>query len=333
MTSLCVAAALTVQAAGDGSTAYNFLNLPASSHVYGLGGVNTSLIDYDIASIEQNPALLGPELSNQLSLSYMRYIGDCNFASATYGHSAGEHGAWAASIRYFGYGEMKAADETGAITGTFSPRDISVSATYSHDINDCLRGGISIKAIHSSYEIYSATAIAADLGVNYYDIESDLSLSAVVTNLGGQVKRFNDHSDKLPVDIRLGMTKGLGETPFRLSLTAWHLPKWHLPYTDPGDGSGQTEEKVKDTFATNLMRHLVIGLEYLPSDNFYAGIGYNYKTRTDMSTYKRSFLSGFSACAGFNVSRFSIGAAIASPHNGAMTFMLNITASLSSLTQ
>lgn len=312
----------------DGSTAYNFLNIPVSSHVYGLGGVNISVIDDELGMTEQNPALLGPEVEKQLSLNYMRYIGTADFAGARFGMAATDRSAWAVGVQYFGYGEIKSADETGAVNGTFSPKDMYVSATYSHDITDRLRGGITLKGIYSAYDSYSAFAVATDLGINYFDAESDLSLSAVVANLGGQVKRFNDKYDRLPVDIRLGITKGLGTTPFRLSVTAWNLTKWHLPYEDPGDGSSSTETGTKDSFASNLFRHLVFAAEYAPSENFYIGIGYNYKTRTDMSTYSRSFLSGFSACAGLNVKQFRVGVALAQPHKGATTFMINLTTRL-----
>lgn len=312
----------------DGSTAYNFLNIPVSSHVYGLGGVNISVIDDELGMSEQNPALLGPEVEKQLAFNYMRYIGTADFAGARFGMAAGEHSAWAVGVQYFGYGEIKAADETGIVSGVFSPKDMYLSATYSHDITYRLRGGITLKGIYSAYDSYSAFAIATDLGLNYFDDESDLSLSAVVANLGGQVKRFNDKYDRLPVDVRLGLTKGFGETPFRLSITAWNLTKWHLPYDDPGDGSSSSESKTKDSFSSNLFRHLVFGAEYAPSENFYIGVGYNYKTRTDMSTYSRSFLSGFSACAGLNVKQFRIGIAMAQPHKGATTFMLNLSTRL-----
>jgi hypothetical protein len=80
-----------------------------------------------------------------------------------------------------------------------------------------------------------------------------------------------------------------------------------------------------------LFRHLVFAAEYVPSSNFYFGVGYNYKTRTDMSTYSRSFLSGLSACAGLNVSHFSVGIAFAQPHNSASTFMVNLSMCLSDL--
>ncbi len=46
--------------AQDGSTAYNFLNVTSSTRIYGLGGVNISLVNEDITVTDQNPALLDP---------------------------------------------------------------------------------------------------------------------------------------------------------------------------------------------------------------------------------------------------------------------------------
>ncbi|MDE6490445.1 MAG: hypothetical protein K2L49_04715, partial [Muribaculaceae bacterium] len=61
---------------------------------------------------------------------------------------------------------------------------------------------------------------------------------------------------------------------------------------------------------------------------FYIGVGYNYETRTDMSTYSRNFLSGLSVGAGVRVKMFGVGIALAQPHTGATTFMLNISTNL-----
>ena len=61
--------------AQDGSNAYNFLNITSSSKIYGLGGVNISLVDDELSTSDQNPALLGSEMSGQTVLSYMHYVG------------------------------------------------------------------------------------------------------------------------------------------------------------------------------------------------------------------------------------------------------------------
>lgn len=301
------------------------MNITSSARIYGLGGVNITLVDDDISVIDQNPALLGGEMGNMLSLNYMRYLGGSNFAGVRYGHSAGEHGAWAASIQYFGYGSMKETLPDGSVVGTFSPKDVAFGGTYSHDITDRLRGGIALKMLYSAYAEYTAFAVSTDLGINYYDADKDLSLSVVVANLGGQLKRFNERYDRLPFDIRLGWSQSFGTFPLRFSITAWNLTKWKLPYTDSGDGTTTDEPKVKDGFMSNLFRHLVFGVDLVSSPNYYISLAYNYKTRTDMSTYSRSFLSGFSLGGGLKVKNFGVGLAFAQPHTGGTTLMFNLS--------
>lgn len=314
--------------AQDGSTAYNFLNITSSSKIYGLGGVNISLVDDDMMVSDQNPALLGNEMSGQIGLNYMHYVGGSNFAGIKYAHSAGERGAWAAGVRYFGYGAIKETDVSGSIIGSFSPKDVAFTGTYSHDITERLRGGIDLKFLYSGYADYSAFAVATDLGINYFDPERDLSLSFVVANLGGQLKKFNETADKLPIDVRLGWSQSFGTFPVRFSVTAWNLTKWKLPYYETGDGTTTADFEKKESFSSNLFRHLVFGIDLISSPNWYLGLGYNYKTRTDMATYSRSFLSGFSLAGGLNVKAFKVGLAFAQPHTGATTLMLNLTCSL-----
>lgn len=300
LTALLVAVPAVAQ---DDASAYSFLDIPLSSHIYGLGGVNITLVDDDVTTIDQNPALLGPEMSDQTALTYMRYLGDSNFAGARYAHAAGEHAAWSAALQYFGYGSITETDETGSQLGTFSPKDMLVSLAYGHDINDRWRGGIALKTAYSAYNDYTAWAIAADLGINYYDPDLDLSLSLVAANLGGQVKRFAESYDRLPIDVRLGVSKVLSAVPLRLSATAWRLTKKHFG---------------------NVMRHLVLSADIVASPNWRLGLGYNYNTRADMRSERRNFLSGFSLAGGLQASRFGVGIALAQPASGTTTFMLNL---------
>lgn len=304
--SLCVSASEAEAQSGRG--AYQFLEIPTSSRVFGLGGCNISVIDTDVTLSQQNPALLGAEIGSSLGVSYMHYMGSANFAGARYGHSSGERGAWAVGIRYLNYGEIAGYDHTGASIGSFTPVDMVGEGTYSHDFTDRLRGGINLKLIYSNYERYTSLALAADLGINYYDPDHDLSLSAVLSNMGGQLKRFEDKYDHLPFDVQLGATKGLGES-FSVSVTAWHL-------TD---------------FSRKILRNFVFGAEYMPTDRFYLDLGYNYRTRSDMSNYQRNIFSGFSAGVGIRASAFTVGAAYAMPHKGASTVLLNLSLDISEL--
>lgn len=317
-----------VASAQDGSSAYNFLNIPASSHIFGLGGANISTVEDDINITDQNPALLGQEMNMQLGVNYMRLFGESNFAGAKFAHKAGERGAWAAGVQYFGYGEMTSTEIDGTITGTFTAKDIAFSAMYSHDITERLRGGINLKFVYSSYEEYNAMALATDLGINYYDPDLDQSFSLVVANLGGQIKRFHESYDRLPIDVRLGWTQSFATLPIRFSITAWNLTKWKLPYYETGDGTTDEAPQLKESFGSNLFRHLIFAADFVPTERFHIGLGYNYKTRTDMRTDARNLLSGFSICAGIRVKMFGVGVAFAQPHKSGSTFMVNLTTNL-----
>ena len=324
--------ALVAIADDQTTTAYNFLDVPASSHVYGLGGHNLTVIDDDINLVEQNPALLGPEYDHQVGINYMRYIGETNFAGLRYGQGVSEHGAVAVGIQYFGYGNLQGADIYGNLTGTFGASDIAFSLTYSHDMSDRFRGGITLKYLYSKYEDYTAGAVAADVGINYYDPDHELSASLVGKNLGGQVKKFNEYKDNLPWDVQVGVSKMLSMAPVRLHLTAYDLRHWSSPYMKIRDVNNPNSDLVEtESFGSNLMRHLVLGADIMPSDNLYLAVGYNYRTRSDMATFKRDFMSGLSVGVGLKVRAFGFGAAFARPHTGASTFMFNLTTSIGEL--
>lgn len=317
--------------AQNGTSAYNFLEIPTSAHAFALGGGAVALIDDDVSLIDQNPALLGPEIDRQLGFTYMHWLGASNFASVRYGMPAGERGAWSAGLRYLNFGTMTATEADGTVTGTFTPQDVVFEGAYSHDFTDRLRGGIMLNAIYSNYEQYSAFALGVDLGINYYNEEKDLSLSAVIKNLGGQLKRFNSTYDRLPFDIRLGYMQSLGSSPFSLSITAHTLTKWKIGQYGHDSSKPEEEGEQKSNFMGNLFGHLNLGLQYQPTEKFYIALGYNYKTKAEMSSYQRNFFSGFSLGTGLKVRAFSFGVAYAMPHKSGSSLMLNVSTTIGEL--
>lgn len=318
-------ATFSAYAEGGGSSAYDFLNIPTSSHAFALGGSAPAVIDDDVTLVDQNPALLGAEIEKQVAFNYMMYMQSGNFAGVRYGMVAGERGAWAIGMRYLNYGSIDRYDQNGFADGsTFSPQDLVIEGTYSHDFTDRLRGGINLKMVYSNYDSRSAFAMAADLGINYFDPEKDLSLSVTLRNAGGQLKRFYNTYDRLPVDLQFGYMQGLGSSPFSLAITATNLTRWKLPYYGHKEGNTGNELELKSGFFSNFFRHLIFGLQFQPSDKFYAALAYNYKTRTDMSSFSRNFLSGFSIGMGLKVRTFWVGLAYAMPHKSGSSLLLNL---------
>ncbi|MBR5240860.1 MAG: type IX secretion system protein PorQ [Muribaculaceae bacterium] len=324
---ICLMACLVVSVrAQEGKSAFDFLDLPVSSHANSLGGNNISIIEEDVSMVRYNPALLGPEMDMIIDLNYMRYMAATNSAGAMFAKAAGTRGAWSAGMQYVGYGNLTEADAVGNILGTFSAKDMVISGGYAHDFGARWRGGFQTKLIYSAYAEYSSVALAVDVGLNYYNPNKQFSMSLVAKNLGGQLKRFTEAHERLPWDIQFGFSKTMRSVPIRWSVTADHLSRWSLPYTKPRTDEFSQGEilETKDSFFSNLFRHMIFGVEYVPSRNFYVALGYNYKTYTDMLRYGRNFFSGFTFGAGVQVKMVGLGVSVANRHVSGTMFMFNL---------
>lgn len=310
--------------AQSGSSSFGFLDIPASSHAAALGGQNISIVGTDLSMVSQNPALLGAEMSNQAVLNYMHYLSGVNIGSTMYAREINERGAWALTARFADYGKFLETSADNQITGSFNVKDIALGATLGYDINDRFRGGVTANFIYSAYESYNSVALAVDLGLNYYNADTDLSLAVAARNLGGQLKRFAESRESLPFDLSIGFSKSLSHAPFRFSVTAIDLTSWKNDYIDNSVSENTSDNKEKSNFAKDLFSHIVIGVDYLPSDNFYLALGYNYKRRRDFENGGGGFLTGFSGGAGIKVRMFDINASIARYHRAGTSFMLGV---------
>lgn len=310
--------------AQNGHSVFGFLDFPGSSLANALGGVNISVVSTDLSMANQNPALLGPELANQVALNYMHYMQGVNVGGALYAHTLGARGAWAVGAQFVDYGTFTQTSADNQVLGTFGAKDIALNGSIGYDITSRIRGGATAKFLYSAYESYSSVALAVDLGLNYYNEEKDLSFALLARNLGGQLKPFDEVRESLPFDLQFGYTQSLAHAPFRFSLTAINLTSWNTDYRDDTPSDSSEDNKKKSTFVKDFFRHLVIGVEYIPTDRFYLGVGYNYKKRTDFADGGGGLLTGFSAGTGLKIRMFDINASIARYHRSGTSFMVGI---------
>ena len=216
--------------AQESNSVFNFLEMPVSAHSTALGGRNISLIEDDASLVFSNPALLSSVSDKTLNLNFMTYLQGCNVGSAAFVKSIGRtfrqwrHGA---IVPTTAHGRNHADNVT---VGSFSAMDMALSGMYAYNLNDRWAGGATGKFIYSKYGDYSSVALAVDLGVNYYNENTDFSLSAVARNLGGQVKAFGEIHEKLPFSMQIGFTKGFDHAPFRVSVTLVDLTRWDKDY-------------------------------------------------------------------------------------------------------
>ena len=296
--------------AQESQTAYNFLRLPVSAHVAALGGDNTTLIEDDPTLIFHNPALINNVTDRTMNLNLMTYMKGATTASASYMQAAGERGTWGVIGQYMVYGSMKETTASGQQTGEFSAKDIAVGGSFAYALSERFTGGITAKFIASYIGQYNSLAAGVDLGLNYYNAETDLSLSAVARNLGGQLSAYEDDFERMPLDLQVGITKRLLRSPLRLSASLVRLNDWEY-------GFG---------------KHIVIGADLLLSQQFYIAAGYNALRAAEMKIQEGDGSSahgaGLSIGAGLQLQKLKLNVAYAKYHVSSSSLVFNISYAL-----
>lgn len=306
---LCTAIATGTQAQ-ESQTDYNFLRLPVSAHVAALGGDNITIMEDDPTLVFHNPALITAVSDMSLNLNYMNYMAGSNTASASFTKAWRERGTWAVTAQYMDYGEMREVTADNVEVGTFSAKDIAVGGAFAFVFNERLAGGVAGKFVTSTMAGYTSLAVGVDLGLNYYDEDKGLSLSAVARNLGGQVKAYNDDFEKIPFDLQAGISKQLGKAPLRLSATMTKLHDWN----------------------EDFINHLVVGVDVQLSSSIYLAGGYNFRRTEEMSIDdaegSSSHGAGLSLGAGLQLERFKLQVAYAKYHVSSASLSFNATYTL-----
>lgn len=304
----------------ESTSVFSFLGLPTSSHATALGGKNISLIDDDASLIFQNPALLASVSDNSMNLNFMSYMKGSKTGSASFVRLAGQRGTWGAGIQFVGYGKMKETLETGEIIGDMRALDMAFNGMYSYALSDRWVGGATGKMIYSKYADYTSVGLAVDLGLNYYDEDNDFSFSAVAANLGGQVKAFGDKHERMPFNLQVGFTKSLGHAPIRFNVTLTNLTRWSSKYFY------HVSKKPKG--GSILMNHFSVGIDIIPTSQFYFAAGYNFRRAYEMKAAGSSRAAGLSFGAGLNIKKIKVGLAYAKYHVSAHTVALSLGYSL-----
>lgn len=310
----CLLLATPSVAQEESSSVFNFLTLPSSAHTTALGGYNVSDPDDDASLLFQNPALMANASDNAINLSFLTYMRGCKAGNASFVKAHRERGSWGVGAKFVGYGSMKETTVEGIEIGDFGALDLLLTGGYTYLLSEHWAGGVTGKFIYSKYAEFTSIGLAVDVGLNYFNEEKDFSISLVGANLGGQVKAFGDHHERLPYDLRLGFTKRLAEAPIRISATMVDITRWSSRYFY----NPERDEK----FGKILMNHFVLGVDVLPMDLFYISAGFNFRRASEMKAAGSSHGAGLSFGAGLNIKRFKLGLAYAKYHVSAPTFMI-----------
>ena len=319
------------QTGGRGT--YSFLNLPISARVASLGGTAMGIYDDDINVAIFNPAALSSKMNNQLALSYVNYFAGINYGYTAYAKNTEKYGTFLTGIQYVSYGKFTRAEENGEITGNFKAGEYALNLGWAYQIDSSFRVGAMLKPIYSNMADVYSLGISTDISAAYFNKEKEFAATLLLRNIGTTLKSYSkSNRENLPIEIQAGVSKRLKHAPFRLLLNFTNLQTFDLTYTDTtlatiNPLTGEKEDN-SPSFLNKSMRHVVAGVEFIPSENFHVRLGYNVQRGSELGVESKLSLAGFSWGLGFRVKKFHLSYGMASYHIAGASHHITIATNL-----
>ena len=295
-----------------GLSAFNFLNFNTSSRAAALGGCAIATPAEDVSLIVYNPGQLYATIDKQFSVSYVGYASDISYSDFVYAQKTKRFGMIGGYVHNANYGTFNQTDAAANIIGEFKASDNAIGLIWSKQLDSTLNLGVSVKGIFSNLGLgNTSNALAADFGINYHLARKNFTAAFVVRNLGAQLKKFDGgETERLPLQLQLGISKKLTNAPFRFSLIGQQMQKFDLSYLNPNENGIDPltgEQKVQTiTNANKVTHHLIMNIEVLFSKNFNLRLGYNFLRRNELTLTEKKGLSGFSMGLGLKISALQI---------------------------
>lgn len=325
-----------VRAQLGGQTIFNSFNVPPSARVAALGGSFFAVKDSDIHLAQFNPSLLDSAMSGKFGLSYVDYFDGINMGYASYAKNLNSKLTAGATMQFSSYGKQTEYDPLGYELGNFYAADYALILGAGYQYDSLWSLGANFKTIYSSFANYASLAVAIDAAATYYNPKKKFAASLIMRNIGTQIKTYTANTrERLPFGFQAGITKQPTHAPFRLSLVYDNMQQWDLTYTNPNaivitdPITGQPVESNTWVFGDRLMRHIVLGTEFLLSDNIHIRAGYNYRRRQELKISDKPGTAGFSFGLGIKVSRFHISYGRAVYHLAGPSNTFSVTTNLS----
>ncbi|HCY74527.1 MAG TPA: hypothetical protein DHV28_01280 [Ignavibacteriales bacterium] len=263
---------------------FDFLRLDGSARAGALGGSFVSNND-DADVIFYNPAGMDLLDGNPASFSFVKHLMDINLASLSYSTEFENIGRFGAAIKYINYGNFEGADEFGTKTTEFSAGEFAFVLGYANQLDDDFYYGANVKFIYSGIETRSSTAMAVDLGLHYAIPDKNWNFGFAVLNLGGQLTKYYNTTEDLPLDVVVGLSKKLENLPLRLSVDFHKL------------------NQKRDDFVQRF-KAFTVGAEFTLSKVMKLRLGYDNERRSEFKIGTTAGIAGFNAGLGIKVSDY-----------------------------
>jgi hypothetical protein len=288
-------------ATSAGTTGFELFRTDGYARNSALGGSQIA-VGGDLQSLFTNPAGLGDMTRAHASAGFFKHVLDINAGSLAYARPLAPIGVVGLGVTFLDYGKFDRASEFGEKQGEFGASDVLVTASAAHQIRPNISGGVSLKYLNSTIDSYSASAIAADLGILYHTGYQNWDVGAGIYNVGFATSAYLKEKDDLPTAYRLGFSVPLEHLPVRVSLAGEYADKEGIR------GAG--------------------GLEFTFSQYLQGRVGYNSVGIDQRLGLSSDALAGFSGGVGVHVKSIHVDYALTSQGEVGYLHRFTISAAL-----
>ena len=279
-------------------TAYDLVRLDLSARTAALAGAG-ALPDDDPAAALANPALLVPDMDRAVSVGYANLVGDVNAGSAAYARTVPRWGLTVgAAVRHLSYGEFErrlGADTGADAVGTFGAGETALTLVASRALVPRVRVGVAAHALAASLDGDVSAALTGDLGLSYHAPAEGWVLGASVHHVGARLASLGTDADRLPLDVRLTVSKRLRYVPLTVSASGVDLHRFEGPNTGTDSSA-----------FVRALDHVALGGELALGSVVSVRAGYNGRRGGDLRSGGRLDLAGLSVGAGVRLRRVSV---------------------------
>lgn len=205
------------------TTAAPFLLIVPDARSGGMGDVGVSTAA-DVFSQHHNPAKYAfSEAQFNVGINYTPWmrelVNDVFLGGFTFANRLNERSAWAASLKYFTFGEIQLTDSDGGLLNIEKPNELAIDGTYAMKLSDTYSMGVTLRYIRSDFrlkasdsELKTVNTVAVDIS-GYYQSNEDYfgDFSGKwrggfnISNIGPKVSYTDGGTENfIPTNLKIG---------------------------------------------------------------------------------------------------------------------------------
>lgn len=180
-------------------------------------GAATSSQSVNASGALYNPAILA-HAPRVYQINYTDFVTDIYATGGTIILNTPKAGKIALIGHYLNYGSFTERDAEGTDLGTFTVGDYHGRLAYGTTITEKLSLGVSLGYSQSQLADYTARALLATAGLQYYHPSSTLAIGISYHNFGKLLSSYSGYREEIPSMFLLGVSKKLAHLPMILSV-------------------------------------------------------------------------------------------------------------------